>query len=426
MLQSSKRVKDRAQKLFKRHRTLVSNFGYLSALEVARLVFPLFTYPYLIRVLKPETYGSIIFAQGIAGYYSVLINFGFQTTATQEVAQVRDDREKLSETVSTTIQAQLGLWTLCLLFHIGLVFSIPSLAQNKPLYLLTFAGTISEVFFPNWYFQGIERMRYITLISCGTRLLNVFAVFALVHQTSDYMILPVISLGASLVSSTAALTIMLRHGVKLRPQPIRRVRQVMAGSAPLFYSNGFASIADQGGTLVVGAALGAAELAYYNLAEKIIRLASALYFNMARTLYPNLARSRNKEMSRKATRIVLMSGLAGTFAIAATAQWIIPIVGGERMTPAIGVLRSLAPYIVFAAVGPLLVNVLMFEGKRGTIFANTMIASVVYVGSLVLLALGNQLTIYTVAAAFLVSIVVRVGHRFWVVKQHRLTDWLYA
>jgi PST family polysaccharide transporter len=172
--------------------------------------------------------------------------------------------------------------------------------------------------------------------------------------------------------------------------------------------------------------LGAAELAYYNLAEKIIRLASAVYFNMARTLYPNLARSRNKAMSRKATRIVLASGLAGTFAIGLGAQWIVPIVGGERMAPAIGVLRGLAPYIVFAAIGPLLVNVLMFEGKRGTIFTNTMIASVVYVGSLVLLALGHRLTIYTVAAAFLASIVVRVGHRFWVVKHNGLTDWLYA
>ena len=413
-------------RIFTRHRTLVANFGYLSALEVARLVFPLFTYPYLIRVLKPETYGSIIFAQGIIGYYSVLINFGFQTTATQEIAQLRDDRERLSTAVSTIMQAQLSLWAVCALFHVLLVCAVPSLAQNKLLYLLTFGSTISDVLFPSWYFQGIERMRYITFISCGSRLLTVLSVFTLVHKQSDYLILPIISMAASTVSAASAITIMVRHGIKLRPQPISRVREAMAGSAPLFYSSGFASVADQGGTLVVGAALGAAELAYYNLAEKIIRLASALYFNMARTLYPNLARSRNKEMSRKATRIVLMSGLAGTFAIGVGAQWIIPLVGGERMAPAIGVLRSLAPYIVFAAIGPLLVNVLMYEGKRGTIFTNTMIASVVYVGSLVLLSLGHNLTIYTVAVAFLVSIVVRVAHRFWVVKHNGLTDWLYA
>jgi O-antigen/teichoic acid export membrane protein len=412
--------------ILKRHRTLVANFGYLSALEVARLVFPLFTYPYLIRVLKPEVYGSIIFAQGLTGYYSVLINFGFQTTATQEVAQVRDDPQRLNETVSTTLQAQILLWTVCLLLHVLLVFAIPGLAQNKLLYLVTFGSTISDVLFPAWYFQGIERMRYITLISCTSRLLTVFGVFAFVHQQSDYLILPVISAAASVVSSVAAISIMLRHGVKLSLQPISRVRKTMAGSAPLFYSNGFGSIADQGGTLVVGAVLGTAELAYYNLAEKVIRLASAMYWNMARTLYPNLARSRNKEMSRKATRIVFMLGLAGSVVVGVGAPWIVALIGGERMAPAVGVLRSLAPYIVFTAIGPLLVNVLMFEGKRGTIFANTMIASVVYVGALALLALGHSLTIYTVAAAFLASIVVRVVHRFWVVKHNGLTDWLYA
>lgn len=412
--------------MLKRHRTLVANFGYLSALEVARLVFPLFTYPYLIRVLKPDVYGSIIFAQGLCGYYSVLINFGFQTTATQAVAQLRDDREQLSETVSATLQAQIFLWSVCLLFHLILVFAIPSLAQNKALYLITFAGTISEVLFPSWYFQGMEKMRYITLISCSSRLLTVLSVFALVHKQSDYLILPMIGVAGALVCSVAAVAIMLRHGVRLRPQPIARVRQTMAGSAPLFYSNGFGSIADQGGTLVVGAALGPAELAYYNLAEKVIRLASAFYWNMARTLYPNLARSRNKEMSRKATRIVFFLGVAGSITIAVGANWIVALVGGERMAPAVGVLRSLAPYIVFTSVGPLLVNVLMFEGKRGSIFINTMIASVVYVGTLALLALGHKLTIYTVAAAFLASIAVRVAHRFWVVKHNGLTDWLYA
>lgn len=412
--------------MFKRHRTLFANFGYLSALAVARVLFPLFTYPYLIRVLKPEVYGTIILAQGITGYYSVLVNFGFHTTSTQEVALQRDDRPRLYETISTTLQAQTLLWGACLLFHLGLVFTVPGLAENKTLHLLVFASTISEVLFPAWYFQGIEQMRYITLISFGSRLVSVFGTFIFVREQSDYMMLPALNLAGSVVASAAAIAIMLKHGVRFSVQPMRNVKAALVSSAPLFYSNGFASIADQGGTLVVGAALGPADLAYYNLAEKIIRLLSTLYFNMARTLYPNLARSRNKEMSRKATRMILLLGLAGAIAIGAGAQWIVPLVGGEKMTPAIGVLRSLAPYLVFAAVGPVLVNVLMFEDKRGTIFANTMIASVAYAAILALLALGHILTIYTVAAAFLASIVVRVAHRFWVVKENGLTDWLYA
>jgi len=413
-------------RMFKRHRTIIANFAYLSALEVARWLFPLLTYPYLIRVLTPEAYGSVIFAQGIAGYYSILINFGFQTSSTQEVAQTRDNGEQLSDTVSTVLQAQVLIWLACLVFHLLLVFSVPALSKDSALYLLTFVTTVSDVFFPTWYFQGIEKMRYITLISFSSRLLTVAGVFVFVHDRSDYLSLPVVSIASSFCSAGAAVFIMRSHGIRFRFQPAARLKQALAHSAPLFYSNGFAAIADQGGTLVVGAALGSAELAYCNLAEKIIRLASAIYFNMARTLYPNLARSRDKALSRKATRAILLLGLAGTFAVAVGAQWIVPLVGGERMAPAIGVLRGLAPYIVFAAVGPMLVNILMFEGKRGTIFTNTMLASVVYVGSLALLALGHRLTINTVAAAFLASIVVRVLHRFWVVRSHGLTDWLYA
>jgi PST family polysaccharide transporter len=168
--------------MFKRHRTLFANFGYLSALAVARVLFPLFTYPYLIRVLKPEVYGAIILAQGITGYYSVLVNFGFHTTSTQDVALQRDDRPRLDQTISTTLQAQMLLWGACLLIHLALVFTIPGLASDKTLHLLVFASTISEVLFPAWYFQGIEQMRYITLISFGSRLVSVFGVFVFVRE----------------------------------------------------------------------------------------------------------------------------------------------------------------------------------------------------------------------------------------------------
>ena len=48
-----------------RNKTVLANFSYLSILQVFTILFPLLTYPYLLRVIGLELYGVIIFAQAI-------------------------------------------------------------------------------------------------------------------------------------------------------------------------------------------------------------------------------------------------------------------------------------------------------------------------------------------------------------------------
>ncbi len=406
-------------------RTLLENFGYLSGLQLFNMAFPLLTYPYLIRVLNPEAYGGWVLAQGIAAYYSVVVNFGFQVSATRDIATHRDDQDKLAEIISSILQAKLGLWLACFASFLALLFSIPMLAENKLLYLFAFGATLLPLGFPEWYFQGIEKMKYVTLISFAIRVLTAIGIFTLIRSADDYLLLPLMNSAGAALSACVALYIVTRQGIRLSWQPWASVKDALRRSAPLFYSSGFASIADKGGTLVVGSALGHVELAYYNLAERLINFAASLYFNMGRTLYPNLAKSRDQAFSRKATKWVLGAGLFGTTAAFLLAPTLVSILGGSQMEPAVQILRILSPYLVLGAMGPLLVNILMIEDHHTSIFPNTVIAGVCYLGALALLVMTGNLTIITVALAFVFSVVVRFSHRFYMIKRHGLSAWLY-
>ncbi len=77
------------------HSKLVENFSYLSALQIFNMLLPLVTYPYLIRVLGSELYGTVIFAQAIIAYFSVMINFGFNISATKEIALCKDNTKRI-------------------------------------------------------------------------------------------------------------------------------------------------------------------------------------------------------------------------------------------------------------------------------------------------------------------------------------------
>ena len=80
-----------AEKLM-RNKTVLVNFSYLSILQIFTIVFPLLTYPYLLRIIGLELYGVLVFAQAIISYVSLVINFGFNMSGARSVAVYKGDK----------------------------------------------------------------------------------------------------------------------------------------------------------------------------------------------------------------------------------------------------------------------------------------------------------------------------------------------
>ncbi len=70
-------------------RTLIANFGYLTLLQVAGYIFPLITIPYLAKVIGVDSFGKITFASAIIVWFQTITDWGFNYTATRDVAKNR-------------------------------------------------------------------------------------------------------------------------------------------------------------------------------------------------------------------------------------------------------------------------------------------------------------------------------------------------
>ena len=88
---------------------MAKNTLALYALQFAGYVIPLVTLPYLARVLRAEGFGLLLFAQSFALWGSIIFEYGFNLSASREVAQNRGSRDALATTAAGVLGAKLLL-----------------------------------------------------------------------------------------------------------------------------------------------------------------------------------------------------------------------------------------------------------------------------------------------------------------------------
>ncbi len=287
----------------KQHKVLVQNFTYLSALQAFNMLLPIIVFPYLIRILGTEKYGLVVYAQAIAGYFGILVDFGFKISATKDISIHRKDKKKLSNIVSSVLIIKVFLWLVSLSMLYALITFIPTFKDEKILFLLSFGICFNEFLFPQWYFQGIEKMKYITIFNLVARLLFLCLIFIFVREKSDYLLVPLFNgLGAFFGGTLALFLIFKEHKIKFSLQPWTNIKYYFRESLPLFGSNLIISVKDKFNIIFIGSILGMREVAIYDIAIKIMKLFIQPLDIINRTIYPRVAVEKNTGLALKTAK----------------------------------------------------------------------------------------------------------------------------
>lgn len=171
----------------KEGRTVFANFGYLSLLQVAGYVFPLISMPYLARVIGAEGFGKIAFASAIVVWIQTISDWGFNLTATRDVAQNRNNKELVSRIFSNVLWARSVLTLLSGIILLLVVLLVPYLRENADIIFVTFLLVPGYILFPEWFFQAIEKMKYTTFFNLFLKLVFTVAVFVFNIESTYFL-----------------------------------------------------------------------------------------------------------------------------------------------------------------------------------------------------------------------------------------------
>ena len=388
------------QEKLKRNKTILANFSYLTILQVFTILFPLLTYPYLLRVIGLELYGTIVYAQTIIAYVSLIVNFGFNMSAARNVAIFKGNTVELSRIVSSTYLCKFILWFVCLVVYMAIIGTFPFFEKYYWVYAFSFLLTFNELLLPVWFFQGIEKMKYITIVNLSARLAFVIAIFLFVHRREDYLRVPLLNgIGAVLAGCLSLYIILKKEGIRPTFIPAKELFASYRESAPLFVSALSICIYVNVNKLVIGSCLGMAEVSIYDMADKILNLMKLPVTMMGQAVFPRISRERNVHF---VNRTMFMA--AGTVFLAYVimcfeSERIVFFLSGTHIENASSVMRLLGISAVLVSFNSFLGGYRLVPLGHSAAYMRIMVANCLFFLSCIgLLRFIGDITLYTATA----------------------------
>ncbi len=366
---------------------IIKNVGHLSFLKLLSILLPLATYPYLIRVLGANVYGTIIFVQSAIVYFTLVINFGFNLYGAKIVAENARDNKRLSEIFSSITIIKLFLFTVTTILLVVLILVVPKVNQLWLLFLICYIVTLEEIIFPQWYFLGVDKLKYLTAVGVISKIIFTALIFMYVKKETDDLLVPIFQGTGVLISGIiSGHIIFYKEKINMIKPPFNVIKKIAAESFPLFISSSSKQIYVNANRIIIGSALGMNEVSYYDLAEKILNVIKLPVIMLVQAAFPTFSRNKKiDEINKLMTLGVSITILLMLFTYAFSSG-IIELLGSKEMLNTKEILNILLLSALFVSLSQFLGNLRLVVFGHIKKFSQIMVNSVIFylTGALVL------------------------------------------
>lgn len=358
-------------------KSLASNFGYLMIMQIAGYIFPLLTIPYLARVIGVEGFGEIAFAAAIIVWFQTITDWGFSYTATRDVARNRDSLEKVSEIFSNVLWAKslLALVSFIILYIITEL--IPYLKENQMLLFITFMLVPAKILFVDWFFQAIEKMKFITIFDLISKAIFTLCIFLFVKEKTDFILQPLfLSLGSLLVGLASFYLIVFKFKIKILPPNYLEIINTIKNSKDVFINNIVPNFYNSFSSVLLGFWGGSIANGLLDAGSKFANIAQQFINVLSRVFFPFLSRRSNKHSIY--AKINILISVISAILLIALAPFIIGIFFTPEFYGAIPVLQIIAFSLIFQTlISTYGLNYLIIHGFERSLRNITIVCSII-------------------------------------------------
>jgi len=265
------------------------NFGALAILRAANVILPILLYPIILFRLGPELFGLVIFAQAVASYFMIGANYATEIYGTRAVSRVVNEPESLQEVASQIWWMKLLLLAATIICFLLLLLFWGFTHSHLFVFIFSLHVVIYEAFFPGWFYQGIEKVATATLINVGAKLVATALLLIWVIDPKDAWKVPLAYAVAALTMAILSTLLFARHIGGIRTPKWRAIVGHLRLGWPFFVTNLSGMLYVNANRVLIGS-IGMAEVAYYDLADRVVQLAKAPQQIFGLTMFARLSK----------------------------------------------------------------------------------------------------------------------------------------
>ena len=395
------------------------NTAMLFIFNIAKIIFPFVTLPYLTRTLSTDTYGSVAYIKTVMNYMQIIVDFGFVLSATKDIVNVKGDKEKLGLVIGDTMLARIVMGIIGFVILIILTLFIPILRNNMLYTLLSYVVVFESIFLMDFLFRGIEKMHIITIRFVLMKMVSTVLTFILVKNDSNMILIPTLDILSSLLAIILVFYEIFKLKLKIRFSNLKNALKSLKDSFVYFLSNVASTSFNALSTLIIGIKISPTEVAYWSVCMQVIGSIQACYSPISDGIYPEMIRTKNWNLIKKVIKVMLPIVSIGCITCFCLSKFILNVLGGKEYLVATPVFRLLIPSLFFSffsfmfgwpALGAI--------GKAKEVTTSTITSILINVLLLILLIVTDSFTLVNIAIVRSVVEFILCSFRFYFCKKN--------
>lgn len=354
------------------------NVLFLTLAQWSEYLVALILMPFLLRKLGPDVYGGVAFSQAFCIYFMLLVEYGFAWSGVRKISPLKLPCDKLViSSVFWSIQwAKLILMLFSLALIAVLIFLFPKLYEFRLYISLGTFSIIGMAFYPQWLLQGIDKIREAAAFMLISRVCTLLMIFWLVGDKNDAYLAILLQSSVSCIAAIISWFYICSNRYLIFMPPNKElIKGAMKDGWAAFFATTSTAVYRTSSAVVLGLVASTSAVAYYVVAEKLIRVIQELARPLVQATYPRVAQllGAQPKLAYKLLRHVLifffLTGVVISFAILIFSQEIVNLIAGNGFDGAAHVLRLMAFIPFFGGINSVLGVLLMHNIGQSQVFS---------------------------------------------------------
>jgi PST family polysaccharide transporter len=351
------------------------NFLFLAVIQSSNVLISIISMPLLIQSIGVDQFGLVNLALSVIILLNILVGFGYNLSAPREIAIHQQDKEALSHVVSNVFSGKVLLAFLATFLILVGAFGFNLFQEYQMILVFSVLLLFSEATLPLWFFQGMEKMKLVSIANIFSKLLFLMGIVLFIHSPEQSkwvnFLMGFFGLGINLLLLAYIHSFL---DIQFYRPEFSAIWKSLRDNSLLFFSNLASHISISGGLIVLSFFANAETLGMYSLAERVIMVVRLFPPFIFQAIIPNASRLYREDLPgfflfmKRVYKKVLVVGFIISVGVHFAAPFIVQVLSRSALEDSVLYLKILALVPFLACLNVANVTMMMAADLRQLLF----------------------------------------------------------